>query len=80
MTHVEKGKHGARGGKTILDVSGISAMINDDGSVVLECYSDRGDAVRIFIDSEDASSQAHVFASWSRLRHSFKPEPKGTLL
>jgi hypothetical protein len=74
MTHVSKGRHGARGeGKRIIDADGIAVMINDDGSVVIDAYSNGGDAVRLHIDPEDAASQAHVFAAWSRLRHAFKP-------
>ena len=81
MSHVSRGRHGQRGeGKTILDAQGISAMFNDDGSVILEAYSAEGDAVRFTISHEDALSQSHVFASWSRLRAAFKPEQKGPLL
>ena len=53
--------------KTLLTADGINAMLNEDGSLVIELYTD-SKRIGLRISPEDARSQVHVFRGWSNLR------------
>jgi hypothetical protein len=69
-SHVVLVKPGRRETETtLIEADGVSAMINEDGTISIELYCDdkRAKRVLIRICAEDCRSQSHVFKRWSGL-------------
>jgi len=61
-------KHGRRSTeKLLLEADGISAMVNDDGSITIEAYNDK-ESIMLRLAPDDVKSQTHIFRQWRELR------------
>ena len=61
-------KHGKRTSeKVILEADGISAMVNEDGTISIEVYTNR-ESILLRMSPDDTKAQSHIFRKWSQLR------------
>jgi len=65
---VVRQRHGARTSEiTLLEGDGINAMINEDGTVTLEVYTQR-ESIILRLNADNTKAQAHIFKTWSQSR------------
>jgi hypothetical protein len=53
--------------KVLLTADGVSCMVNEDGSIRIELYTD-DKRIGIHLSPDDAKSQVHVFRRWQEFR------------